>query len=335
LSLDFATTVHLNRYLEPFKQHLTDPSVSEICINGTDGGYWVERSGAAALEFVEASIVTDGNLRQLAQMLASNTGQAINKEKPLLSCVLPTGERVQVVFPPVSPRGVAFSIRKQVVKKLTLQEYAALGAFDQVGIVTNNTVQETDAELCELLQSGCYMEFIACAAQKRKNMIISGGTSTGKTTMLNAVLQSINVHERIITIEDTAELQPPQPNWLSLLASKGEQGVAKVTIQDLLEASLRLRPDRILLGELRGKEAYTFLRAVNTGHPGSITTVHADNPHAALQQIALMVQQGDIKMTQEQILAYINSIVDIIIQLSRVDGKRIVSRIWYSGLQNT
>lgn len=333
LAPHIAPPVHLNRYLEPFSRHLSDSSVSEICINGSDGGYWVERSGAAFLEFVEQPTITDGDLRQLAQMLASNTGQSINKEKPLLSCTLPTGERVQVVFPPVSPRGVAVSIRKQVIKKLTLQEYAALGAFDHVGVVTDNTIHEADAELSALLDAGQYMEFIGRAAQKRKNIIISGGTSTGKTTMLNAVLQSMGVHERIITIEDTAELQPPQPNWLSLLASKGEQGVAKVTIQDLLEASLRLRPDRILLGELRGKEAYTFLRAVNTGHPGSITTVHADNPHAALQQIALMVQQGDIKMTQDQILAYINSIVDIIIQLSRVDGKRIVSRIWYSGFQ--
>ena len=333
MSVSVLPSIHLNRYLEVFRKHLDDPLISEICVNGSDGGYWIERSGAAALEFIEAPSINDSNLRQLAQMLASNTGQSINKEKPLLSCALPTGERVQVVFPPVSPNGVALSIRKQVVRMLSLDQFAALGAFAQVGLVTDTSVKESDPELCGMLKTGLYMEFIIKAAQKRKNIIISGGTSTGKTTLLNAVLQCIGPSERIITIEDTAELQPPQQNRLSLLASKGEQGVAKVTIQDLLEASLRLRPDRILLGELRGKEAYTFLRAINTGHPGSVTTVHADNPHAAIQQVALMVQQGDIKMTHDQILSYIHSIVDVIIQLSRVNGKRIVSHVWYSGYQ--
>ena len=173
------------------------------------------------------------------------------------------------------------------------------------------------------------MRFIERAAQTRKNIIVSGGTSTGKTTLLNAILKSVDEHERIITIEDTSELKPPQKNTLSLLASKGEQGQAKVTIQDLLESSLRLRPDRIFLGELRGKEAYSYLRAVNTGHPGSITTVHADTPRGAFEQIALMVMQGNVSLTHDQIMTYTKSIIDVVIQLKRVGGKRIVSEIWY------
>lgn len=322
-------SAHLDRYLGPFRQQLDDPAISEICINGDESGYWVERAGNAFMDYVENKGITSQDLKQLAHMLASRTGQTVNEEKPLLSCVLPTNERVQIVFPPASKRGVAISIRKQVVKELSLQEYAALGSFDAVELITDADAAQQDEELDALLASEQYMEFVSRAAQKHKNMVISGGTSTGKTTMLNAILKSIPAGERIITIEDTAELAPPQKNWLSLLASKGEQGVAKVTIQDLLEASLRLRPDRILLGELRGKEAQTFLRAVNTGHPGSITTVHADTPKQALQQISLMVQQGDFKMNQEQILEYISSIVDVVIQLKRVDGKRIVSHIWY------
>lgn len=322
-------SAHLNRLLAPFYRQLNDPVISEICINGEGLGYWVERAGSPHMEFVEDDSISSDNLRQLAQMLASNSGQTVNTQKPLLSTVLPTKERVQIVFPPASNFGVAISIRKQVVKELSLQEYAALGSFDSVELITQTSAAQRDTELDALLSAKQYMEFVARAAQKHKNMIISGGTSTGKTTMLNAVLKSIPDGERIITIEDTAELKPPQKNWLSLLASKGEQGVAKVTIQDLLEASLRLRPDRILLGELRGKEAQTFLRAVNTGHPGSITTVHADTPKQALQQIALMVQQGDFKMNQEQILQYISSVVDIVIQLRRIDGKRVVSHIWY------
>lgn len=322
-------SAHLDRYLAPFRDQLNDPAISEICINGEGLGYWVERAGSGYMEFIEDDSIASEDLRQLAQMLASRTKQTVNEEKPLLSTVLPTNERVQIVFPPASARGVAISIRKQVVKELSLQEYAALGSFDAVELITSADEAQHDEELDALLASQNYMGFVARAAQKHKNMVISGGTSTGKTTMLNAILKSIPATERIITIEDTAELTPPQKNWLSLLASKGEQGAAKVTIQDLLEASLRLRPDRILLGELRGKEAQTFLRAVNTGHPGSITTVHADTPKQALQQIALMVQQGDFKMSQDQILDYIRSIVDVVIQLKRVDGKRIVSHIWY------
>lgn len=326
---DKTNDVHFWNLLVPFKAALEDPKISEICVNGMGGGYWVERSGQANMEYIESAGVNSNDLRQLAQMLASKTGQTVRNETPLLSTVLPTGERVQIVFPPASPRGVSLSIRKQVVNEVSLQEYSDLGAFDNVSLLTEAAAKEADEELDALLRDKRYMDFVALAAQKHKNIIISGGTSTGKTTMLNAVLKSIPDGERIITIEDTAELRPPQKNWLSLLASKNDQGQAKVTIEDLLQASLRLRPDRILLGELRGKEAYTFLRAVNTGHPGSITTVHADNPRSALHQIALMVQQNDINMTQEQIVEYIGSVVDIVIQLRRVKGKRIVSHIWY------
>lgn len=330
-------SAHLERYLAPFRDQLNDSKISEICINGEGSGFWVERAGAAYMEFIpfpDGKGIDAQDLKQLAHILASRSGQAINEQKPLLSTILPTNERVQIVMPPASQHGVALSIRKQVVKELSLQEYAALGSFDSVELITTASAKQSDQELDVLLKEKRYMEFVARAAQKHKNMVISGGTSTGKTTMLNAVLKSIPEGERIITIEDTAELMPPQKNWLSLLASKGEQGVAKVTIQDLLEASLRLRPDRILLGELRGREATTFLRAVNTGHPGSITTVHADTPKQALQQIALMVQQGDFKMNQEQILQYIASIVDIVIQLKRAEGKRIVSHIWYPDYAN-
>jgi len=324
---------HLQRLLAPFREILADPKISEICINGSESGFWTERAGHAAMDFHPCDTVTNDSLQHIAQMLARNTGQTVREETPLLSAILPTGERVQIVLPPASPKGVALSIRKQVITELSLDEYDALGAFSDTTLLTESDAKEPDSELDSLLGRGNYKGFIARAAQKHKNIIISGGTSTGKTTMLNAVLQSIPPSERIITIEDTAELRPPQKNWLSLLASKNEQGRARVTIEDLLQASLRLRPDRILLGELRGKEAYTFLRAVNTGHPGSVTTVHADTPRSALHQIALMVQQNDINMTQEQIIEYVSSVVDIVIQLRRVDGQRKVSNIWYPQYQ--
>ncbi len=255
--------------------------------------------------------------------------QAINQEHPLLAATLPTGERIQIVLPPAAKHGPALSIRKQVFRDLSIAEYGKLGAFESVHVITDDNADNDDTELRRLLDEGKIEGFIAQAARRRKNILLSGGTSSGKTTFLNAILKEVPIEERIITIEDTPELIPPHPNALSLLVSKGGQSVANVTIQDLLEASLRMRPDRILLGELRGKEAYSFLRAVNTGHPGSITTVHADSPHSALEQICLMVIQANLGLKREEIMAYIRSIIDIVIQLKRSGGRRYVSDVWF------
>lgn len=320
--------IHLSQLLAPLTHYLQGEDVSEVCVNAP-GSIWVERAGCGAMERHDAPELTAKHLERLARMIAGNTKQAVNQESPLLAAVLPTGERIQIVLPPAARHGAALSIRKQVVKDLSLAEYGRLGAFDAVNIITKDDAAAPDAELARLLEAGQIEAFIRHAALTRKNILVSGGTSTGKTTFLNAILKEIPEHERIITIEDTPELSPPQPNRLSLLASKGDQGIANVTIQDLLEAGLRLRPDRILLGELRGKEAYSFLRAVNTGHPGSITTIHADSPQSALEQICLMVMQAGLGLKREEIMAYIRSIIDIVIQLGRTGGTRRVSDIWF------
>ncbi len=328
--------IFLEQYLEPFRAALADEKVTEICVNGS-GGYWVERMGDIKMEYLSSPDITDEKLMRLARLVAGQSSQSINNNNPLLSSTLPSGERVQFVLPPASPNGVAMSIRKMGVQNLSLDDYADLGAFENTNFTNApNTLQNSDILRDIAAQNdmqtyitGAAKTFISKAANLKKNIIISGGTSTGKTTLLNAILKDIDKNERIITIEDTAELNPAQPNTLSLLAAKGEQGAAKVTIQNLLEASLRLRPDRILLGELRGSEAYTYLRAVNTGHPGSITTVHADTPNGAFEQITLMVMQAGYSLTHKQIMDYTRSIVDVVIQLKRVGGKRIVSEILY------
>ena len=281
------------------------------------------------MECIEDNNVTNEHLSRLARQIARISDQAVNLQHPLLSASLPTGERIQFVIPPVSQHGVALSIRRQVVKSLSLDEYAAMGAFDNVDLITDKLGKEDDATLRALAISGNFHRFVSEAVKAKKNIVISGGTSTGKTTLLNALLKELDPRERIITIEDTPEIFAAHKNTLSLIASKGDQGTAKVTIQDLLEAALRLRPDRILLGEIRGKEAYTFLRAVNTGHPGSLTTVHADSPAGTMEQIALMVMQANLGLQHEQIIHYIRSIIDVVIQLKRVGGKRVVSEIWY------
>ena len=320
--------VYIQRYLDIFKIYLDDPEIAEICVNRS-GELWIERAGSPSMEKIDCALITDDHMARLAKQIASNTSQAINTQNPLLSASLPTGERVQVVQFPATPNGIVLSIRKQVVKDMDLADYAKAGAFDSVDWVNDSDLKSHDAQLRALAEQKNFYQFIALAAKSKKNIIISGGTSTGKTTLLNAILKEIDPEERIITIEDTPEIKPIHQNHVPLLASKGEQGIAEVTIQSLLEASLRLRPDRILLGELRGKEAYTFLRAVNAGHPGSITTVHADTPHGAFKQIALMVMQANLGLQNDQIMDYIRSIVDVVVQLKRIGGKRIISEVWY------
>jgi type IV secretion system protein VirB11 len=317
----------ISRYCEMFEPHFSDTAISEICVNAP-GQLWLERAGIPHMECVLAPAITSEALLRFARLVASHSDQAINASLPLLSAALPGGERIQIVLPPASPGGIALSIRKQVIQNLSLDDYARSGAFEAASLITAPNPARADQELMDLAQQDL-QGFLSASAAAKKNIILSGGTSTGKTTFLNALLKEIDPGERIITIEDTREVRPPQKNYLPLTASKGAQGLAKVTIQDLLEASLRLRPDRILLGELRGAEAYTYLRAVNTGPPGSITTVHADTPASALEQICLMVMQAGTGLGHAQIHAYIRSVVDIIIQLKRIGGKRVVSEIWY------
>ena len=174
---------------------------------------------------------------------------------------------------------------------------------------------EVDDALAATLKAGDIAGMLAAAVRARKNILVSGGTSTGKTTFLNALLREVPAEERLILIEDTPELYIRQPNAVGLLAARGKLGEAQVNANDLLAASLRMRPDRIILGELRGEEAFAFLRAINTGHPGSMTTVHADSPERAIEQIVLLTLQAGTQLGRDDVRHYIKSTVDIFVQL--------------------
>ena len=165
------------------------------------------------------------------------------------------------------------------------------------------------------------------AVRARRNILVSGSTSMGKTTFLNALLAEVPMTERLILIEDAEELRIAHPNAVGLIAVRGKLGEADASAEDLLIAALRMRPDRIILGELRGQEAFTFLRAVNTGHPGSITTIHADSPHRAIEQLVLLVLQDGSPLRREDVRHYILQSVDVFVQLERRDGKRRVQQI--------
>lgn len=301
------------------------------------GEVWVEAIGRPHLDRFEVPGLTAGAVRRIAEQVAGFTNQSVNEVTPLLSAAMPHGERFQGVLMPAAPNGGAFSIRKQVISDLSLDDYLEFGAFDGVkasGPVKYDDDDRTnlDEELCELLRDATpqgRIAFLKHAIANRVTMIISGGTSSGKTTFLNALLKEVPHSERVISIEDTRELRPPQPNHLALVASKGDQGLAQVTIQSLLEACLRLRPDRIFLGEIRGAEAYTFLQAVNTGHPGSLTTLHADSPRGAFERVALATLEAGLGLSRAEIIEYVKFVVPIVVQLRR-QPTRGVSHIYFS-----
>ncbi len=325
-------TIFLDRALAPLRPWLDDDEVVEICANGP-GEVWIERFGQSAMERHEVPKLTAGAIRHLAERIAGQSGQSVNEEHPLLSAALPTGERFQGVLPPATTGGGAFAIRKQVIKEMRLGDYRKLGSFDRVATADPSKLSPTDISMCEALDAGKIEQFVQLAVVHKLSMLLSGGTSSGKTTFLNAILKEVPQDERIITIEDTREVRPVQPNFLALVASKGDQGEARVTVETLLQASMRLRPDRIFLGEIRGPEAWSFLRAINTGHPGSITTVHADSPLGAFEQLALMVMQAGLGLRHDEIIAYVKSILPIVIQQSRIGGWRGTSAVYFSKME--
>lgn len=315
----------LLNHLDLLKPFLTEEGVSEVCINKPEE-VLVEKNS-----LWEAHHIPELNyqkLKDIAHLTASYSHQVINSEQPLLSAQLPGGYRAQFILPPAcKDNTIGLSIRVPQTVNMSWQDYRASGMFNDV---TTDKSKKTTHQLEKYLESGDIESLLINAIKMKLNIIISGGTSTGKTTLLNTMLQTIPDRERIITIEDVPELKVNHYNSLSLFASKSQANTIKVDVQKLLEASLRIRPDRIILGELRGKEAFSFLRAINTGHPGSIATLHADTPKLALAQLALMVMQANLGLSRADIDEYVNTVIDLVIQIKRKDnGKRVISDVMF------
>jgi type IV secretion system protein VirB11 len=306
-------SVYLDAYLAPFRPWLDRETVTELMVN-RPGEIWVEDSSHPGMQRIEVAAVDDILLQRLAEQVARASHQGVNREYPLLAATLPGGERVQLCGPPATRGHWAMSIRKHRLLDLPLEAYAADPAEPRVDLAPPGA-------------GGDHIAFLRNAIARRQTILISGGTSTGKTTFLNTMLREIPANERIVLIEDTAELRLPGANGVGLIAVKGELGEAKVSTDDLIQAALRLRPDRIVVGELRGKEAVSFLRAINTGHPGSFSTVHANNPRGALDQIALMAMQTGIGLSRRDTAEYAASVIDVIVQLERRDGQRRIASV--------
>lgn len=320
--------VYLSAFLAPLQAFLADRRVSEVMVN-RPGEVFLETAGGRMTR-VAAPAVDDALVARLAAQIARVSRQAISREHPLLAATLPTGERVQIVGPPATRRHWAMAIRRHVDVDLAIEDFAGPNGFEAVEICRDARLSEIDSALLALLKRRDLARFFSLAVKAKKTMLISGGTSTGKTSLLNALLRLAPSDERLIIVEDAAEVRIAHPNAVGLIAVKGETGEARVDVEDLLNASLRMRPDRIILGELRGREAAPFLRAINTGHPGSISTIHADSPHGAFEQIALMALQTGLPLSRTETIAYVRSIIDVVIQVVRIDGARRIAQIAFN-----
>jgi len=317
--------VYLRTCLAPLEEALARPEVTDIYVN-RPGELWIESLGGG-IECQSDPALDEATLIRLARQVAALSQQGISREHPVLSAILPDGSRVQVVAPPATRGPLALAIRKQVAPAMALQDYAAAGAFSATGTGALRDRSPLPPVVVELVHSGDMAAALAEAVRAHLNILVSGGTSTGKTTFLNALLREVSRDERLILIEDTPELHVEHENCVGLIAARGSMGEAQVSANELVSASLRMRPDRIILGELRGVEALAFLRAINSGHPGSMTTIHADSPEAAIEQLVLLALEAGTALNREDVRHYVTKTVDVFVQLGRTAGRREIQRI--------
>ncbi|WP_390549950.1 CpaF family protein [Qipengyuania sp. MTN3-11] len=282
----------------PLEELLNDPDVSDIMVNGPDQTY-IEKKGK--LTIAPIRFRDEQHLFQIAQRIVNQVGRRVDQTTPLADARLKDGSRVNVIVPPLSLRGTAISIRKFSEKPITIDMLKGFGSMDE--------------KMATALK---------IAGACRMNIVISGGTGSGKTTMLNALSKMIDPGERVLTIEDAAELRLQQPHWLPLETRPPNlEGQGAITIGDLVKNALRMRPDRIILGEIRGAECFDLLAAMNTGHDGSMCTLHANSPRECLGRMENMILMGDIKIPKEAISRQIAESVDLIVQVKRLrDGSR-------------
>jgi len=288
-------------FLKPIQAYIQDPDVSEIMVNGPEQVF-IERGGY--LEAIPGITLNDKSLMVAVKNIARRLGDDISEEKPILDSRLPDGSRVAAVIPPCSLKGVALTIRKFNARRFGIDDLI------RIGTLTNNLAQRLGA-----------------AVRTRQNILISGGTGTGKTTLLNILANFIPDQERVLVIEDTAEIQISTPNLVHFEARRAQNDLPAVSIRDLLKASLRHRPDRILLGEIRGGEAFDLLQLLNTGHSGTLSTVHANSAQQALSRFTTCVLQSEMELPYRAIKSNIADSLNLLVQIERRPGCRFVSEV--------
>jgi Flp pilus assembly CpaF family ATPase len=284
---------------------LEDDDINDILING-HGQIYVERKGK--LQATDIRYPNEAAVMEVANKIVRTLGRRIDRRRPLVDARLQDGSRVNIIAPPLAVDGTSISIRKFAKKKITVD--------------VMREQQNVSPQLAD---------FLRICGKVRLNIVISGGTGSGKTTLLNAVSESIDFDERVVTIEDAAELQLQQPHVVRLETKPITSGVSareEVTMRDLVKNALRMRPDRILVGEVRGPEAFDMMQAMNTGHEGSLTTIHANHPRDALSRLENMVSMANLNIPHSSIRYQIASAINLIIQISRMrDGHRRITHV--------
>jgi pilus assembly protein CpaF len=288
-------------FLRPIEHLILDPDISEIMVNPS-GGVFVERQGKVVCE--DSIVMNKKNLEVAVKSIARLLGDDVSEDKPILDSRLPDGSRVAAMFAPCSVGGTTLTIRKFQKHWCDLHE-----------LVTSGSLSEQTAQ------------FLSTAVRDRKNILISGGTGAGKTTLLNALAALIPNDERIVVIEDTVEIHLSKPNVVRWEAQTGRSGFSSVSIRDLVKASLRHRPDRLIVGEVRGAEAFDLLQSLNTGHAGAISTLHANSAIHALNRLTNCVLESGVPLPFPAIRANIAACLDVIVQIERRDGKRRVTEL--------
>lgn len=318
-------------YLESSLDRIPEASredVIEICVN-PDGRVWGEFQGDHFMQPLETAL-SETQAKDLANQVASATQTTMSKSKPVVSVSIEYRKRpirAQVMVSPVVGRGASISLRfftNVPLDKIELKFlYGEERSLEQVR-------QERTRELRSIVASGDITACLRFCVDHKLNMIVAGGTSTGKTVAARKILSYVPPEERIVTIEEAAELLPAQPNAVTLISNRE---VEHQTADALLTSTLRMRPDRIVLGEVRGQEAMTFLEAINTGHGGSMTTLHAETPQLAMQRLAIAALKTNVPMTYADMVRYIENSIDVVIQTGRLEGDRGITEFFLPGAE--
>jgi len=310
------------------REFMASAEVTEICIN-RPGELYLESRGA--WRRVEVPALTFERARQFCTAVVneSNTGQRITDTDPVVSLTFPTGERAQFVIPPACEAGnVSITIRLPSKQTKTLAQYQQDGFFDEI-VEVGQGIGDADRELLELRAGRHYADFFRKAVLNKKNIVVSGATGSGKTTFMKSLVHHIPDNERLVTIEDARELFIAQPNVVHLLYSKGGQSTSNVTAKSCMEACLRMKPDRIILAELRGDESFYFIRNCASGHPGSITSCHSGSTEQTWDQLALMVKASAEGAGLEfaTIKRLLKMTIDIVVHIKAHAGRRCITGI--------
>jgi type IV secretion system protein VirB11 len=333
----------LDLHLAPMAAYLNDESVTEIVVN-RPGEVLLERR--AGWETVKDATISYTWCCSLAMLLRNRANQDLKEDWPLLGAQMPGGLRIQIAIPPALATGrISFTIRRPIGQAIALGMMAADGLFESTRCEQSlrlapeerarmeAALPDSERAMLSLFRGQEWCAFFQAAIAARKNIVASGATGSGKTTLGNALAALIPLNERIITIEDVAEMRLPHPNQVNLFYPKGANGISRLQPRDLLEATLRMRPDRVLLAELRGEEAFYFIQHVlNSGHSGTITTVHASRAKLAFRRLALLIKGSEegVGLDLSDIMENLYALVDVVVQMERLsNGRRVAAEVYY------